>query len=144
MRVVVSLPASGFTVAVCGAQTNQKSLRKCPNPASIRPRLGHILAQLRELPRTVLPHWPGQPPFGVPPCPRPMPGRLRRRATWAGIATRIGNHTSRATGITAYRKNGGTPERAATMANHASMRTRQLNERRSEDVTPDEVKHVLI
>jgi integrase len=82
--------------------------------------------------------------FWRPPCPRPMPGRLRRRATWAGIATRIGNHTSRATGITAYRKNGGTPECTATMANHASMRTRQLYERRSEDITLDEVEHVLI
>jgi hypothetical protein len=33
---------------------------------------------------------------------------------------------------------------ALQLANHASMRTRQLYERRSEDVTPDEVKHVLI
>jgi integrase len=144
MRVVVSLPASGFTVAVCGAQTNQKSLRKCPNPASIGPRLGHILAQLRELHRTVLPHWPGQPPFGVPPLPQANAWAIAAPGDRAGIATRIGNHTIRATRITAYRKNGGTPECAATMANHASMRTRQLYERRSEDITPDEVKHVLI
>jgi hypothetical protein len=33
---------------------------------------------------------------------------VRRRADAAGIATRIGNHTFRATGITAYLKNGGT------------------------------------
>lgn len=143
MRVVVSLSASGFRVAVCGAQTNQNSLRNCPNPASIRPRLGHILAQLRGLHRTVLPHLPGQRPFDVTPCPRPMAGRLRRRAARAGIATRIGNHTFPATGITAYRKNGGTLERAATMANHASTRTTQLYDRRSEDITLDEAQRVL-
>ena len=63
---------------------------------------------------------------------------------WSGIATRIGNHPWRATGITAYLKNGGTLERAATMANHASTRTTQLYDRRSEDITLDEVERVLI
>jgi hypothetical protein len=38
------------------------------------------------------------------------------------IKTKIGNHTFRATGITAYLKNGGTLEKAAAMANHASPR----------------------
>ena len=52
------------------------------------------------------------------------------RAAGAGIATKIGNHTFRATGITAYLKNGGTLENAATMANHASTRTTQLYDRR--------------
>jgi integrase len=33
---------------------------------------------------------------------------IRRRAA-AGITTRLGNHSFRATGITAYLKNGGTP-----------------------------------
>jgi integrase/recombinase XerC len=55
-----------------------------------------------------------------------------------------GNHTFRATRITAYLKNGGTLERAATMANHASTRTTQLYDRRSEDITLDEVERVLI
>ena len=45
---------------------------------------------------------------------------IRRRAAAAGIATKIGNHSFRATGITAYLKNGGTLEKAAAMANHAS------------------------
>ena len=45
---------------------------------------------------------------------------IGRRAAVAGIATKIGNHTFRATGITAYLKNGGTLENAAAMANHAS------------------------
>jgi integrase len=51
---------------------------------------------------------------------------VRRRALAAGIATKIGNHMFRATGITASLKNGGTLENAAAMANHASTRTTQL------------------
>ncbi len=69
---------------------------------------------------------------------------VRRRAAAAGIATAIGNHTFRAAGITAYLKNGGTLERAAAMANHASTRTTQLYDRRSDEVTLDEVERVLI
>ena len=69
---------------------------------------------------------------------------VRRRAVAADIATAIGNHSFRATGITAYLKNGGTLERAATMANHASTRTTQLYDRRPDDVTLDEVERVLI
>ncbi len=69
---------------------------------------------------------------------------IRRRAAAAGIETKIGNHTFRATGITAYLKNGGTLERAAQMANHASTRTTQLYDRRTEEVTLDEVERVLI
>lgn len=69
---------------------------------------------------------------------------VRRRAVAAEIATGIGNHSFCATGITAYLKNGGTLERAATMANHASTRTTQLYDRRSEDVTLDGAERVLI
>src|ERR1700737_4641567 len=39
-----------------------------------------------------------------------------RRAAAAGIATRLGNHSFRATGITAYLNNGGTLETAARLA----------------------------
>ena len=69
---------------------------------------------------------------------------VRRRAAAAGIETAIGNHSFRATGITAYLKNGGTLERAALMANHASTRTTQLYDRRHDDVTLDEVERVMI
>ena len=69
---------------------------------------------------------------------------IRRRAAAAGIATKIGNHTFRATGITAYLKNGGTLEKAAVMANHASTRTTQLYDRRRDEVTLDEVERVAI
>jgi len=69
---------------------------------------------------------------------------IRRRAAAAGIKTRIGNHTFRATGITAYLKNGGTLEQAATMANHASTRTTQLYDRRRDELTLDEVERIFI
>ena len=69
---------------------------------------------------------------------------VRRRALAAEIETAIGNHSFRATGITAYLKNGGTLERAAAMANHASTRTTQLYDRRHDEVTLDEVERVLI
>lgn len=69
---------------------------------------------------------------------------IQRRAKGAEIGTRIGNHTFRATGITAYLKNGGTLEKAAHMANHASTRTTQLYDRRSDAVSLDEVERILI
>jgi integrase len=69
---------------------------------------------------------------------------IRRRAAAAGIRTRIGNHSFRATGITAYLKNGGTLENAAAMANHANTRTTQLYDRRREQVSLDEVERILI
>jgi site-specific recombinase XerD len=48
---------------------------------------------------------------------------IQRRSKSGEIATKIGNHTFREAGVTAYLKNGGTLERAAQMANHASTRT---------------------
>jgi len=69
---------------------------------------------------------------------------IRRRAAAAGIETKIGNHTFRATGITAYLKNGGTLEKAAAMANHASTRTTQLYDRRRDEMSLDEVERVVI
>jgi len=69
---------------------------------------------------------------------------IRRRAAAAGIKTKVGNHTFRATGITAYLKNGGTLERAASMASHASTRTTQLYDRRSDEVTLDEVERIAV
>ena len=69
---------------------------------------------------------------------------IRRRAVAAGIATKLGNHSFRATGITAYLKNGGTLEKAAAMANHASTRTTQLYDRRRDEVSLDEVERIAI
>lgn len=67
-----------------------------------------------------------------------------RRGAAAGILTRIGNYSFRATGITTYLKKGGVLEKAAIMANHASTRTTQLYDRRHEDMTLDEVERVMI
>ena len=80
---------------------------------------------------------------------RPMPqanawAMIRRRARQAGIETLVGCHTFRATGITAYLKNGGTLEKAAQMANHASTRTTQLYDRRADEISLDEVERILI
>ena len=69
---------------------------------------------------------------------------IQRRAAGADIATRIGNHTFRATGITAYHKNKGTLEHAQTIANHASPRTTKLYDRRSDEISLDEVEKIAI
>ncbi len=79
--------------------------------------------------------------------PLPQPNAyamIRRRALAVGIMTKVGNHTFRATGITAYLKNGGSLENAAAMANHASTRTTQLYDRRRDDVNLDEVERISI
>ena len=80
---------------------------------------------------------------------RPLPQAtawqmLQRHARAAGIETVICNHTFRATGITTYLKNGGTLERAAHMASHSSTRTTQLYDRRSDEVTLDEIEKIQI
>jgi site-specific recombinase XerC len=69
---------------------------------------------------------------------------VRRRAIAAGINTKIGNHTFRATGITAYLKNGGALENAAAMANHASTRTTQLYDGRRDEISLDEVERIRV
>ena len=69
---------------------------------------------------------------------------IQRRAKTAGIQTRIGNHTFRATGITAYLKNHGTLETAQHIANHESPRTTMLYDRRQEEISLDEVERIAI
>ena len=51
---------------------------------------------------------------------------IERRAKQAGIKTRIGNHSMRATGITDYLRSDGSLAKAREMANHADTRTTQL------------------
>ena len=69
---------------------------------------------------------------------------IQRRAETAGIKTRIGNHTFRATGITAYLRNNGTLEAAQQIANHESPRTTKLYDRRAEEISLDEVEKISI
>jgi integrase len=69
---------------------------------------------------------------------------IRRRALAAGIETEIGCHTFRATGITAYLKNGGKLEIAQQMAAHESARTTGLYDRRNDEISLDEVERIGI
>jgi site-specific recombinase XerD len=67
---------------------------------------------------------------------------IRRRAVAAGIHAPIGNHSFRATGITAYLANGGTLEHAQEMAAHESPRTTKLYDRTKERLTQQEVERI--
>lgn len=69
---------------------------------------------------------------------------IRRRALAAGIMAPIGNHTFRATGITAYLANGGALEHAQEMAGHESPRTTKLYDRTKERLTQDEVERIRL
>ena len=69
---------------------------------------------------------------------------IRRRAVAAGIHAPIGNHTFRATGITAYLGNGGALEHAQSMAAHESPRTTKLYDRTQERLTQDEVERIRL
>ena len=69
---------------------------------------------------------------------------IRRRAVAAGIMAPIGNHTFRATGITAYLANGGQLEHAQDMAAHESPRTTKLYDRTKERLTQDEVERIRL
>jgi site-specific recombinase XerD len=69
---------------------------------------------------------------------------IRRRAAAAGITAPIGNHTFRATGITAYLANGGALEHAQEMAAHESPRTTKLYDRTRERLTQDEVERIRL
>ena len=69
---------------------------------------------------------------------------IGRRAEAAGVATQIGCHSWRARGITAYLENGGLLEHAQAMAGHASARTTKLYDRRSDQVSLDEVERISL
>jgi len=69
---------------------------------------------------------------------------VRRRAAAAGIMAPIGNHSFRATGITAYLANGGALEHAQDMAAHESPRTTKLYDRTKERLTQAEVERIRL
>ena len=69
---------------------------------------------------------------------------IQRRTRGTGIRTRIGDHTFRATGITAYLKNNGTLEAAQHIAEHEPPRTTKLYDRRQDEISSDEVERILI
>jgi site-specific recombinase XerD len=69
---------------------------------------------------------------------------IQRYAQRAGIKTRVGNHSMRATGITDYLKSDGSLSEARKMANHADTRTTQLYDRRGDSASLDEYGKVGI
>jgi len=77
------------------------------------------------------------------PRPSASPEALFRAAD-LGTRVRIGCHTFRATGITAYLEAGGTLENAQAMAAHESPRTTKLFDRTGDEITLDEVERITI
>jgi site-specific recombinase XerD len=69
---------------------------------------------------------------------------IQRRATDLGTLVKMGCHTFRATGITAYLQAGGTLEKAQAMAAHESPRTTKLYDRTGDGITLDEVERISI
>jgi integrase len=69
---------------------------------------------------------------------------IQRRTADLGIRIRVGCHTFRATGITAYLEAGRTLENAQAMAAHESPRTTKLYDRTGDEITLDEVERITI
>lgn len=69
---------------------------------------------------------------------------VQAKAKAAGLGRHITNHSFRATGITAYLRNGGKLEVAQYLAGHADPSTTQLYDRRKEDVAVSEVERILL
>jgi site-specific recombinase XerD len=69
---------------------------------------------------------------------------VRRRAKDAGIETAIGNHSFRAIGLTDYLENGGDISIAKRMAGHANIKTTELYDRRSDELSFSEIERVGI
>ena len=69
---------------------------------------------------------------------------IQKRALEAGIADKIGCHSFRAAGITVYLQNGGEVETAQEMANHGSIATTRLYDRRNEEISLEEVERIRI
>src|ERR1019366_2970571 len=69
---------------------------------------------------------------------------IKRRARDAGLGDAICCHTFRATGITAYLRNGGTLEKAQQIAAHESPRTTKLYDRTNDEVSLDEIERIVI
>lgn len=69
---------------------------------------------------------------------------VKRRAKRAGISDKISCHSFRATGITAYLSHGGNIENAQAIAAHESPRTTKLYDRRSDEISLDEIERIII
>ena len=69
---------------------------------------------------------------------------MRATSTESAGEPKIGCHTFRATGITAYLGAGGTLENAQLMAAHESPRTTKLYDRTGDEITLAEVERISI
>jgi integrase/recombinase XerD len=69
---------------------------------------------------------------------------IKARAQAVGLPETICCHTFRATGITAFRKNGGSIEHSQQIANHASPQTTRLYDRSSDEITLNEIDRIDI
>ena len=69
---------------------------------------------------------------------------VKRRAVVCGLPPHICCHTFRATGITAYLSNNGSLEHAQRIAAHSSARTTKLYDRRTDEVSLDEIERISI
>ena len=69
---------------------------------------------------------------------------IKRRSEAAGLSSKIGNHTFRATGITTYLLNGGSLENAQAIAGHESPRTTKLYDRTTDEITLEEVERIRL
>ena len=67
---------------------------------------------------------------------------IRRRALKAGIATKIGCHTFRATGITNFLERGGALEEAQKIAAHSDTSTTKLYDRRGDKITRGSIERI--
>lgn len=69
---------------------------------------------------------------------------IKRRARAAGLSDEIGNHSCRATGITAYLEGGGSLETAQRIADHADPGTTKLYDRTHQGVELAEIERIRI
>ena len=69
---------------------------------------------------------------------------IKHRAKAANLPAGVCNHTMRAMGITAYLENGGTVEKAQMIAAHESPRTTKLYDRRSQQISLNDIERILI
>ncbi len=69
---------------------------------------------------------------------------IKRRASRASLSDKVCCHTFRATGITAYLKNGGLLEHTQRIAAHESVRTTKLYDRTADDISLDEIEKIQI
>lgn len=67
---------------------------------------------------------------------------IQRRAKAAGVTTKLGCHSWRARGITAYLENGGLLEHARQMAAHSSARATKLYDRRGEEISLNKAERI--